>query len=268
MAGTAGRKRSQLTLFDCTTVTESNETSKRSKVVDRERDFGRCGVRPGPSNTTVGEQSSHSDCDSSDSDREDAEDSEFEREQDCNLSKFNQDNVISISKPSGSMTIIINNNNEGPDCTRASDPALTTSRQPQCLSGTNSRCPQDIAEGPVQSPVQPHVKFPSIAYGTKKRSFSSDWYRKYSWLEYSVDKDAVFCYACRIFGSASRSVDTFTRTGFRDWKHATGQSGMLSKHDTSFSHKQSMLSWCEYTKNTRRGTSIADRNRFITKNSN
>ena len=34
---------------------------------------------------------------------------------------------------------------------------------------------------------------------------------------------------------------------------------MLSKHDTSCSHKQSMLSWCEYTKNTRKGTSIADR---------
>ena len=120
MAGTASRKRSQLTLFDCKTVAESNETSKRSKLVDRERDFSRCGESPGPNNT---EQSSQGDSDSSDSDQEDAE--EIERERDQNLSKFNQDNVISVSKPSGSMTIIINNNNEGPDCTRASDPALT-----------------------------------------------------------------------------------------------------------------------------------------------
>ena len=198
----AGRKRRQLTLFDCTTVAESNGTSKRSKLVDRQRDFGQCGVSPGPSSTTVAEQSSQSDSDSSESDQEDAQ--ETERERDHDLSKFNQDNVISVSKPSGSMTIIINNNNEGLDYTRPSDPASTaTSRQLQCLSARNSRSPQDIANGPVQSPVQPHVKFPSTAYGTKKRSFSSDWYRKYSWLEYSVEKDAVFCYACRIFGSAS-----------------------------------------------------------------
>ncbi len=48
-------------------------------------------------------------------------------------------------------------------------------------------------------------------------------------------RDAAFCYPCRLFGRASpgRSADTFTEKGFRDWKHATGQSGMLSKHDSS-----------------------------------
>ena len=34
---------------------------------------------------------------------------------------------------------------------------------------------------------------------------------------------------------------------------------MLLKHDTSYSHKQSMLSWCEHTKNTKKSTTIADR---------
>ena len=62
---------------------------------------------------------------------------------------------------------IINNNKEGPDFTRASGPALTaTGSQSQCVSARNNRCPQDIAEGPVQSPVQPHVNLPSTAYGT------------------------------------------------------------------------------------------------------
>ena len=46
----------------------------------------------------MAEQSSQSDSDSSESDQEDAE--ETERERDHDLSKFNQDNVISVSKPS------------------------------------------------------------------------------------------------------------------------------------------------------------------------
>ena len=103
------------------------------------------------------------------------------------------------------------------------------------------------------------MKFPSTNVGNKKRSFNSYWYKNYKWLEYSVQKDAAFCYPCRFFATTTRSADTFTRTGFRDWKHATGQSGMLLKHDLSCSHKHSMLSWCEYTNNTKKGTTIADR---------
>ena len=56
-------------------------------------------------------------------------------------------------------------------------------------------------------------------------------------------KDAAFCYPCWVFGRVSlgkSAGDTFTQ---KDWKHATGQSGMLLKHDNSCSHKQSMLFW-------------------------
>ena len=37
------------------------------------------------------------------------------------------------------------------------------------------------------------------------------------------------------------SADTFTEKGFRDGNCATVQSGMLQKHDSSRSHKQSMV---------------------------
>lgn len=41
----------------------------------------------------------------------------------------------------------------------------------------------------------------------------------FQWLEYSIQKDAIFCYPCRVFGTTTnKSEDTFVSTGFRNWK--------------------------------------------------
>ena len=50
--------------------------------------------------------------------------------------------------------------------------------------------------------------------GSKKRSFNPDWFKNYDWLEYSVERDAAFCFPCRHFSTGSgRAEDTFTREG-------------------------------------------------------
>ena len=71
----------------------------------------------------------------------------------------------------------------------------------------------------------------------------------YSWLEYSVKKDATFCFPCRFFGSGSigrgRPEKAFTRNGFRDWKHATGNKGVLHSNN-SYSHTQSVVAWEQF----------------------
>ena len=97
--------------------------------------------------------------------------------------------------------------------------------------------------------------------GSKSRSFNSEWYRKYKWLEYSIQNNAVFCYACRLFPAAatSRAEQALTYTGYRDWKHATGKQGILEKHNAYHTHKQAMISWSQYVKNTEKGTTIAER---------
>ena len=46
--------------------------------------------------------------------------------------------------------------------------------------------------------------------------------------------------------------------GFKDWKHATGKSGVLSKHDSNFAHRQSMLVWKQYKLNLVHKTTISD----------
>uniref|UniRef100_A0A1X7SDM5 TTF-type domain-containing protein n=1 Tax=Amphimedon queenslandica TaxID=400682 RepID=A0A1X7SDM5_AMPQE len=58
----------------------------------------------------------------------------------------------------------------------------------------------DISSGVAQPPVQPLLSsFPATQFGPKARCFSKNWYEKYSWVEYSIQKDAIFCYPCRFF---------------------------------------------------------------------
>ena len=53
------------------------------------------------------------------------------------------------------------------------------------------------------------------------------YYANYPWLEYSVQCDAVFCFACRHFHTDRRFVEeVFITKGLKDWK----LSEELSKH--------------------------------------
>jgi hypothetical protein len=45
------------------------------------------------------------------------------------------------------------------------------------------------------------------------------WFDEYKWLEYSVDKDAAFCFFCYLFKDSSKFAvgDAFVDGGFRNW---------------------------------------------------
>lgn len=176
-----------------------------------------------------------------------------------------QENSIVVENPTGSTTIVIN---DRPMLSLAS--GSTSSDFGQGLpsdihsepvkSKTADGVPSDIAAGPDQSPVQPKMKFPSKWMGDKYRHFHSEWYQLYKWLEYSQEKDAAYCYPCRLFTSEhSRQWETFTRNGFNDWKHALGKDGIISGHDQCKIHKGAMVAWQQYVNNKAKGTSIADR---------
>ena len=125
-----------------------------------------------------------------------------------------------------------------------------------------SKVPDDIASTTAFPPVQPvNITFPVTVYSGKSRSFNPAWYSIYPWLEYSIQKDACYCYSCRLLGSGpgSKCEKIFTLVGFKDWKHATGKSGVLSKHDASCVHRKSVISWNQYKINSERKTSISDR---------
>ena len=120
--------------------------------------------------------------------------------------------------------------------------------------------PSDIAVHKAQSPVQPLLCFPKRQIGTngRPRAFNHSWYSSYPWIEYSVGKDAAFCFACRFFTLGNRKEDAFTHVGFRDWKHAIGTRGIISRHNSSSLHKAAMSGWNSYQINCKTSSNVAN----------
>ena len=61
--------------------------------------------------------------------------------------------------------------------------------------------------------------FPQREIGGMRR-FNTTWFDKYDWLEYSVEKDAAFCFVCYLFKDKTTSFgthDAFVNGGFRGW---------------------------------------------------
>lgn len=130
----------------------------------------------------------------------------------------------------------------------ATSSATNATRQ---VTGT----PLDIAQSSDEKPVQPHnAAFPKES----GRSFSPSWFAKHTWLEYSVSKDAAYCYPCRFFSTGVQKGDEcFISTGYRNWKKATGMSGRLRKHTLSQRHGNAFAAWSDYLRNQQSQTSIA-----------
>ena len=184
------------------------------------------------------------------------------REDDTDHRHGGQLNSIQVDEPHGATTIIVNQYTT-PVSRPLDDSSSSSQKQPEFsspqLASERDKAPSDIAATPAQLPFQPTVNtFPTTLIGSKQRSFNPEWYRSYNWLEYSLERDAIFCYPCRMFNEG-KSHGTFTKVGFRDWKHATGKGGMLTSHDKCSTHLAAMVAWSQYKLNTKHHTSIAER---------
>ena len=96
----------------------------------------------------------------------------------------------------------------------------TTSLEPisyRCTpsSGSCNCLPKDIAESPCFPPLQPSkTRYPSTMISNVSRCFNPAWYKSFQWLEYSVEKDACFCYPCWLFGLVSAIGNSRPETVF------------------------------------------------------
>ena len=124
-------------------------------------------------------------------------------------------------------------------------------------SHSSSALPADIAKDKFNKPVQPEgITFPSRMFGSNKRSFQHTWYSIFPWLEYSIQRDSVYCFPCRLFGVNPDPI--LTVTGFSDWKHGKGKRGTLNIHDSSHKHRAAVLSWKDFQSTNENNTSIAN----------
>ena len=76
-----------------------------------------------------------------------------------------------------------------------------------------------LQKGHCQHVLQNH-DYPLTDFSGKPRRFRSEWYVNRKWLEYSIDKDTVFCLYCYLFGQdvgKQEGDETFVTKEFRLW---------------------------------------------------
>lgn len=84
-----------------------------------------------------------------------------------------------------------------------------------------------------------NFKFPTTTKGKQKRSCQWQWFEKYPWLDYSMEKDSVTCFVCRKQNAQKNLISehckelAFLETGFRNWKNALSK---FEKHQVSKCH--------------------------------
>ncbi|XP_043469454.1 zinc finger MYM-type protein 1-like [Leptopilina heterotoma] len=82
-----------------------------------------------------------------------------------------------------------------------------------------------------------------------------------SWLIYSVSKNKIFCFCCRLFGTTRISLSS--EYGYCDWKH---MSELLSEHEKSSGHMKAFQSWVEFAQRLSKNKTIDSENQRIIKN--
>lgn len=121
-----------------------------------------------------------------------------------------------------------------------------------------------VLQGPIQIK---DIDFPANKVG--RRFTTNNYVRKMSngetisrnWLIYSIDKNAIFCFCCRLFSTVQMSLSS--SVGFCDWRH---MSKLLQEHEQSPSHMKAYQSWMEHSNRIRSGKSIDSENQRIIRN--
>lgn len=100
--------------------------------------------------------------------------------------------------------------------------------------------PMDLNTKIEDGPTQPKLgKYPQTRFASQNRSFSALYYLKFNFLEYSVERDACFCFCCRMFNTSS-SEPAFTHSGFNNWKDI-GE--CVRNRAASVCHAEAMSRW-------------------------
>lgn len=126
---------------------------------------------------------------------------------------------------------------------------------------SNSRCeiqknqiPSDIArlgEPIIQTYLHVYPKNES------NRSFQSIWFKRYKWLQYSVQIDSAFCYPCQQFQPYGSKQATYTQSGFKNWKNALDPTSGFPKHEKTSVHIQAMVMWEEKVRRDTSSTAVS-----------
>ena len=117
-----------------------------------------------------------------------------------------------------------------------------------------------IRIGPYQPILQRYPTKPSNTNSTnesrKQSRFNPSWFKEYPHLQYSLSKDAAFCFVCCLFGGggpgAEKAENVWTNDGVRSWHKfkscGTKNQSEHAEHFSSSSHKSVLLSYAHFAK--------------------
>ena len=107
-------------------------------------------------------------------------------------------------------------------------------------------CQPRLAQYPVNDKIP----------GGKQCRFSSLWFAQYPHLEYSVSKDAAFCFVCFLFpiGPMRDATKNVWSQGVRTWdkmkSRGAKKSGKLEQHFSSEAHKAAFRDFSHFICNS------------------
>jgi hypothetical protein len=105
-----------------------------------------------------------------------------------------------------------------------------------------------ITQGPQQPKLATFPPKQNIP-ASKQRQFSASWYEEYAHLEYSVSKDAAFCFICSLFHKEGQDP-AWCETGVSAWEkmksRGTAKKGKLAEHFSSESHKEALSAYVSF----------------------
>ncbi|XP_031329369.1 zinc finger protein 862-like [Photinus pyralis] len=139
---------------------------------------------------------------------------------------------------------------ESPSKTTVETVTPTTANTAQ--NTTNIEVPQDLPKRGEPIKQTKLVNYPK----TNFRCFRSEWYSRFSWLLYSEERDAAYCYACMQFQPHGTKEVAFTSSGFKNWKNALDVRG-FSRHEKSETHIRAMALWTERNQRINSCTSVS-----------
>ena len=146
----------------------------------------------------------------------------------------------------------------GPEGAPGQSIAAISSTSPVSCTADTDTSPSDLSQSPANEPRRPLLRrYPATKVGQQDRYFNRRWYEDYKWLEYSISKDRVFCFACRHFQRPGNHGEkaAFTHNGYQNWKKATSS---FKTHNVSVEHKYAMAVWNEWTIQKESGSTICN----------
>ncbi|RNA29739.1 zinc finger MYM-type 1-like [Brachionus plicatilis] len=94
---------------------------------------------------------------------------------------------------------------------------------------TNSALITNICDNNNHTSIEPSQPKIDFRLDYDKRKFLFNWFALYPWLEYNIEINKAFCYACKTF-SSNNTNKAFISEGYANWKNAISS---FIKHQNS-----------------------------------